>query len=65
MLQLREPTYQLTQQLYVPAVDLQRAEALLTEIFHLTVRYYGAEAADPARGWILPARRASPQNYNS
>ncbi len=55
MLQLREPTYQLTQQLYVPAVDLQRAEALLTEIFHLTVRYYGAEAADPARGGAVPS----------
>jgi len=50
ILQLRDPAYQLTGEVFVAAEDLTRAEELLAELFGLTAAYYGAEAADPALG---------------
>src|SRR5882672_2572593 len=55
MLQLKDPTYQLTEKVYLAVGDLERAEELLAEVFHLTSKYYAAEAADPALGGRPPS----------
>lgn len=47
MLQLREPEHVITPELVLAPEDVIRAEALLTEIFQLTVGYYASEAANP------------------
>lgn len=50
MLQLRDPVQRITGDLLVSAEDIIRAEALLAEIFNLTMAYYAAEGADPQAG---------------
>lgn len=50
MLQLRDPAHQVTEELFVAAEDLTRAEKLLAEIFELTRAYYVSEVANPELG---------------
>jgi hypothetical protein len=54
MLELKDPAFRLTGELFVTAPDLERAEALLDELFSLTTLYYRTEAADPARSGSPP-----------